>query len=84
MTPQPSPALNLLEDHGGELAFGGRGHAPPHQQFAFSPPPTALHIRDSLARRMCCMLVAGLCQWIIILVDTSSFGLAKNSNLQYA
>ena len=52
MTPQPSPALNLLENHGGELAFGGRGHAPPHQQFAFSPPPTALHIRDSLARRM--------------------------------
>jgi hypothetical protein len=30
-----------------------RWHAPPHRQFTFSPPPTALHIRDSLARRMC-------------------------------
>jgi len=30
-----------------------RRRAPPLWQFAFSPPPTALHICDSLARRMC-------------------------------
>jgi len=36
--------------------------APPLRRFAFSPPPTALHIRDSLARRMCCTLMASLCR----------------------
>ena len=39
-----------------------RRSAPPQQQFTFSPPPTGLHICDSLARRMCCRLMVGLCR----------------------
>ena len=38
-----------------------RRHAPPLRPFAFSPPPTAQHIHNSLAKRMCHTLVAGLC-----------------------